>query len=647
MHFLPYCLKKPLVMTGKPTNYLVNKVFLIFFLFIPFLSFSSSIDSDARTLISMLDYIDRDYPNAVDSGVVINEFEFREMSEFSAITIDHFKRLTAEVAVEDSAGISMKLIELGKAIAQKSTAKDISNRCREIKKSILALNLVSNAPASWPNIAEGASLYQINCSSCHGEKADGQGPLASSLDPRPSDFYDSVRLGKLSPFQVYNTIRLGIPGTGMMPIESLSEEEIWAVAFYITSLGHPKAMTEISSDEIPVSLLEAATLSDEELMANYGQNELDLTAIRQYRIGQFQGSTIDLAKKYVETSLNEYKKGAIDLAFEFALKAYLEGVEPVENRLAASDAQMVGRLEQSMMGLRNAIKNRMELSEVENLANESVTVLNEAGALLEGQSKGLLFTTFLASSILIREGLEAFLIIISILAILKSLKAEKAMMWVHAGWIAAVLFGAMGWFFIDQLVSWSVASRELMEGSLTLFAAGVLVFMGFWLHSKTEVSKWRKFVEERIVSLIDSNKMFGLTVFSFIVVFREAFESVIFLSSLKVDSPDDSAGIWLGLIIATVIVTFLSWAILKLFARINLRKVFLFSSAIIVVLAVILTGEGVHALQESGTVGVQSLSWNIRMGILGIYPTVQTMVAQAFSIAVIAGLWYYNKRMAN
>ncbi len=298
------------------------------------------------------------------------------------------------------------------------------------------------------------------------------------------------------------------------------------------------------------------------------------------------------------------------------------------------------------MAVRTSIKRKEDVAVVQLKVDEALIALGPAVELLDEQEKGLLFTTFISASILVREGLEAFLIIISIIAILKSMEAKKAVIWIHAGWILALLVGASGFFFMDLLMQWDTSSRELMEGSLTLFASAVLVFMGFWLHSKTEIGKWRKFVEVRISSLVNGNNMLGLALFSFIVVFREAFESVIFLSSISVDSSTDNRGIWLGVLIAGAIVATLSFALLRMFEKVNLRKVFLYSSSIIVVLSVILAGKGIHALQESGLVGVSSLPWNFRMTLVGIYPTFESMLAQFLTIGIIFGLWLYNKRSA-
>src|SRR5690606_32897597 len=103
-------------------------------------------------------------------------------------------------------------------------------------------------------------------------------------------------------------------------------------------------------------------------------------------------------------------------------------------------------------------------------------------------------------------------------------------------------------------------SREILEGSIALFAAALLLYIGFWLHSKSEIGKWTAFVKERVHKLLHGGNMLGLALFSFFVVFREAFESVLFLSALNLEvEAANKPAIGLGVLVAFVAVLILSW----------------------------------------------------------------------------------------
>jgi high-affinity iron transporter len=127
------------------------------------------------------------------------------------------------------------------------------------------------------------------------------------------------------------------------------------------------------------------------------------------------------------------------------------------------------------------------------------------------------------------------------------------------------------------------------------------------------------------------------------VVFREAFESVIFLSSWSLESgKENEAGIWSGVAIAATLLVLICWTLLRFINRIPLRQFFVYFSLVVVFMATILAGEGVHALQESGYSTVTSLPFNLRLGVFGIYPTIETLLAQFAVIGLVIFLWKLN-----
>lgn len=244
-----------------------------------------------------------------------------------------------------------------------------------------------------------------------------------------------------------------------------------------------------------------------------------------------------------------------------------------------------------------------------------------------------------------REGLEAVLIIITILSLLKSLQAKKAIRFVHSGWITALAIGIASWFFTGWLISFGSQNREVIEGFGAVIAVVFLMYLGFWLHNKTEVKKWQQFIQTRISNLLDQEKLFGLALISFVVVFREAFESILFLSSMQLQVDEGSKnGIWIGAGTAILVVVLLGHLLLRFSIRIPLRKLFQYSAVIIMALAVVLAGQGTHAFQESGWLRITSVPINFHSAVLGIFPTVQTYLAQIGVIIVALIVWYKNKK---
>ena len=92
----------------------------------------------------------------------------------------------------------------------------------------------------------------------------------------------------------------------------------------------------------------------------------------------------------------------------------------------------------------------------------------------------------------------------------------KALRWVHGGWITALVIGVASWFFTGWLISLGSQNSEIIEGIGSVVAVIILVYVGFWLHNKTEAKKWQQFVHTRITTLLDQEKLFGLASISFI-----------------------------------------------------------------------------------------------------------------------------------
>ena len=140
--------------------------------------------------------------------------------------------------------------------------------------------------------------------------------------------------------------------------------------------------------------------------------------------------------------------------------------------------------------------------------------------------------------------------------------------------------------------------------------------------------------------------MFGLAFISFIVVFREAFESIIFLSSLQLQVYADSKnGVWLGALAAIVVVIIVAHLFLKFSTGIPFKKLFQYSSISILILAIVLAGQGIHAFQESGWVSVTSISFNFYSSVLGIYPTIETYMAQLIILLFTILMWRYENKI--
>ena len=463
-----------------------------------------------------------------------------------------------------------------------------------------------------------------------------------------------------SPFQAYNSIRLGVPGTSMISYSNtFNEVELWDLAFYIKSfrfqdnqndsLSLKMAFTDVLPD---IALSDVANMTDNQLLSVLKSRTDDpqtaLEALRTLEPSNKNAiNSLPVAIKGLNDALISYSEGNKSLARTQAISAYLEGIEPVEARLRTQDAAFVIKIEEQMFKVRQSIEKDKEIKVVTADVQEAIALIEEADQMMKDNQLNYWLTFLIAASIFLREGVEAFLVLAIVLVLIRSAGAKKALPWLHGGWITAVLLGIAGWFLSDYIIQFGGKNREIMEGLVALLAVVILLWAGFWLHSKTSASKWQHFIKHKIGGYLQKEKMFGLAAFSFMVVFREAFEVILFLQAINLDATDETrSAIGLGVAAAIVCIAIFAYIFLKYSKLIPVRQLFKYSSWLIVLLAIILVGKGVHALQESGWISIHSISSMFRLDWLGIYPTLETLLAQVGVIILIVIAYFANNKSA-
>lgn len=629
---------------------------LMLCLFLPFSQVSAQVEvQNEQTIIHLLNYVAMDYPMSVENGKVLNEQEYQEQLEFSAQVYELAKK---SPKIGSNKIIFKDFETLKTLISQKKSGEEIKNTADRIKEEVLKVTGIKTAPKNWPNLQNGEQLYTANCALCHGTSGKGDGVGAKGLEPQPTKFIDEFLMKKVSPFHAYNSIKLGVPGTAMRSFSELDEQQMWDLAFYVKTLAYKPQNADITKlqqtfNQIypKVNLAEVATLSDEDLftlLKNKTSNpEQALVALRILAPTKAQQkNSLEVAKTYLLGALQSYKDGNKDMARNKALSAYLEGIEPVETRLRTQNPQFVLDLEQKMMSVRQAIEKNSPVDEVSGKIDQAMDMITKADGMLHGQKLSYWLTFIMAISIMLREGLEAFLVLAVVLALIRSSGIKKALPWVHGGWITAVLLGIAGWFLSDFVIRFGGKNREIMEGLVSLFAVVVLLSVGFWLHNNSYAKQWKNFIENRIGGLLKKENMIGLAVFSFMVVFREVFEIILFLQAINLEAdPHNKSAIGFGVLAAIGMILIIAYLFLKYSKMIPVRKLFLYSSWVVVVLAIILVGKGIHSLQESGWISFSSLPRTLRIDWLGVYPSIETIGSQVGLLTIIlCTYFFYNQK---
>jgi len=623
-----------------------------------------SAQDQAKRLVSVLDYLGSDYKNAVNDGKVINPDEYGEMQEFSKRTQELLNQLK-QADGADKAGVEPIIKSLTAQIENKAEPTVIAELARSAKQRVISAYNIVPYPKQLPSLASGHTLYVENCAQCHGATGKGDGPGASSMNPKtpsPANFTDPERMGGLSPFKAFNTASFGVEGTAMASFAAFTEEQRWQVAFYVMSLRFSSEQARrgaalIDKKKLPSELMSVANLathSDEQLseeIKRYFDQEGSvndvLAYLRRGLIDQKPADPLVLTRNLVRESASLYAGGEKDKAYQKAVDAYIDGYELAEPALFAKDASFGRALEALFTEYRNAIKQGAAPEEIDKRRAEIEARLDRADEILArtDEYSGIYF--FLNSAlIIVREGLEATLVLAAILAMLKVMGATDAVRYIHLGWILALFAGGLTWLATQTVLTFSGQNRESMEGFISVFAAVALFYVGYWLHTKSEAKRWQAFIRGKVENVLSGKKLLGLIGISFFAVYREAFEVVLFYQALWLQNENGHHLILSGFIAGLALLVVLTFGILKLGLNVPLKYFFGATGTLLYIVAFIFAGNGIKELQAAGWVSTTPLKFPPQAPLLGIYPTLETVAAQTLMLCafIATSIWMAQER---
>ena len=249
------------------------------------------------------------------------------------------------------------------------------------------------------------------------------------------------------------------------------------------------------------------------------------------------------------------------------------------------------------------------------------------------QSDPRLLTFLGAFGIIVREGLEAILVIAAIIAYLTKSGNGKSLKNVYIGAIAGVIAS----FIAAAVLSWAKSAfvgaglaQEVIEGITALIAVCVLFYVSNWMISKAEAASWSRYIDGKVQSSVEQGSAFALAFTAFLSVFREGAEVVLFYQPML--SEGNPGMVWAGFGVGCVLLIFIYLAITKLSIRLPIKVFFTATSILMAVMCVSFLGSGIKELAEGNvfdlTLRVPGVPENDVIQIFGIYPWLETLLPQ-------------------
>jgi high-affinity iron transporter len=216
---------------------------------------------------------------------------------------------------------------------------------------------------------------------------------------------------------------------------------------------------------------------------------------------------------------------------------------------------------------------------------------------------------------------------------------------IHIGVGAAVAASLLTAFVLETIIRLTPAKREALEGATMVVATAVLFYVSYWLLSKMEVAKWNQFVKGKVQDAVTSGSMLALASAAFLAVYREGFETVLFYKALFVagGSGSSTLAVVAGIALGSVVMVAVYVAINRFGVRLPLKPFFGVTSAFLYYMAFVFAGKGVAELQEGSLLPTTVVEWAPRMPALGIYPTIESLLAQGLlvTLALVALVWTF------
>ena len=312
------------------------------------------------------------------------------------------------------------------------------------------------------------------------------------------------------------------------------------------------------------------------------------------------------------------------------LTSFIEQWPNIEGEVRTRDAQLYSRVESQIPVI---LARAHEPAQLANL--QSIT--NELSAFNHNAQYGVMDATL----ILLREGVEAMLIVLALVGALNAARQPQGKKWIYGGVVVGVVASVLGALALQQLfpaVS-AGANREILEGMVGIAAVLMMLMVGAWLHSKSSLTAWNTYIQKHMGRALSAGSLVSLFALSFLAVFREGAETIIFYAGIL---PKISTGDFVtGIVIALVLLAILAWAMVRFSLKLPFARLFKILTWLIYALGFKMLGISVHALQLTGVLPTTVLaSEGVNYPALGIFPTLETLGAQTLYVLVILLVQY-------
>lgn len=404
----------------------------------------------------------------------------------------------------------------------------------------------------------------------------------------------------------------------------------------INSLGY---QITILLQDIEEQLPQLPTTRESQVVQSAAENVEDNVAYQDWN------PVVTEIDKRIQQAIALSVKGENKKAMLAVQDAYFDVFESsgMENKVGSRDSNFKAELEGYFTRLVSLMKANSDNEKLQAQASGLSAGLAKAVEMLQGGSQSHWDTFLYSLMIILREGLEALLIVAAIVTYLVKNNHQDKLPVIRQSVYVALGASVVTAALFQLLFSNAGASRELLEGFTMIIAVVMLFMMSYWLLSKVEAQNWKRYLEGKLSTALTTGSLMGLWFTSFLSVYREGAETVLFYYALIGDVSSEVSYFYLlgGFIVGVVILTICYFIMRYTVVKLPLKPFFMFTGTFMYLMAFIFAGKSILELIEGKLfeptllAGMPEISW------LGIYPYVETLIPQVLLIiAAIFALFY-------
>ena len=263
--------------------------------------------------------------------------------------------------------------------------------------------------------------------------------------------------------------------------------------------------------------------------------------------------------------------------------------------------------------------------------------LDESGSETANTAQSAVVATFISCFVLVlREGLEAILVIAAIIAYLVKTGKKKYIMSVYVGALGGILVSILLAFLFGAVAgAQSGIAQEVFEGIGMFVAVIVLFYVSNWMLSKSETEAWERYIHKQVEASVSTGNKWVLIFAAFIAVAREGAELILFFQGVPIHGTSGRNAMILAIVLSAIVLIAVFLVFRFLTVRLPLKPFFLVTSILMYAMCFSFTGKGVSELQAAGVVNKTVIPWmGFEMDFLGIYATYESLIPQIIVLAV-------------